>query len=229
MNDLKKYLSGVELYYRAPLKEMIVVPLSVEREIELVKKYRLAGDLDARDEILKHHLLFAATEGLHAAYGGLEDDEVISISNLALMKALDKFEYEKGVRFSSYARWFIMGDVKAMWKKKHIVKVPFGQKYEEFWIEGREYLSEEADHTSSESFASQQESKDRLGALYEGLNVLNDKERKIVYLHYLDNVSFAAIGRTFDPVIHREVIRKTHEKAITKLRRAIGKKAIFSK
>lgn len=110
----KYYPEGADLSY---------VDISHEQERELFKKSR-AGDGDAREFLIKNHLLFAAIQGQKWAAGKLPADEVISAANMALMSAIDKFDPARANRFSSYLRKFIRGEIAALWRSKNTVDSP---------------------------------------------------------------------------------------------------------
>lgn len=85
-------------------------PFTREQEKELFKRAS-KGDLVARDTIIKNYLQFAASEGLRAARGQFDDDEVLSQATLGLIKAVESFDPKRGNGFACFARRYIVGYV----------------------------------------------------------------------------------------------------------------------
>lgn len=85
-------------------------PFVREKENELFERAS-AGDLEARDEIIKNYLKFAASEGLRESKGQFPEDEVLSAANWGLMTAVQRYNPKKGNGFACFARRFIRGRV----------------------------------------------------------------------------------------------------------------------
>lgn len=107
-------------YYRAneDLRFKLTTP---EEEKELFTKAK-KGDVEARDFLIRNHLLFAARFARRQNRGRLPDDEVISAVNAALMNAIDRFDPERGNRFTRYLMPFLKGAIAVMWKDKNVVE-----------------------------------------------------------------------------------------------------------
>ena len=81
--------------------------LSGEDEADLVRRWREGGDVAARDKLLAAHLrLVIKTAGQFKGYG-LATADLIAEGNLGLVRALDGFEPERNLRFSTYAQWWV--------------------------------------------------------------------------------------------------------------------------
>lgn len=90
--------------------------VSQEKERELFEKLREnRDDAGIRDEIVRAFLGFALRQALKDLRGrrgacqkaGLSEDDAISAANFGLMKAIDRFDPGRGVRFTTYAGWWI--------------------------------------------------------------------------------------------------------------------------
>lgn len=93
----------VKLY----LKEIGNYPLlSMEEEIELAKKIA-AGDQVAKDRLTESNLRLVVSIAKKYVGRGLSFLDLIQEGNLGLIKAVDKFDYTKGYKFSTYATWWI--------------------------------------------------------------------------------------------------------------------------
>src|SRR3984957_5179601 len=86
--------------------------LEREQEYELARRWREAGDRDAANQLVTSHLRLAAKIATGYRGYGLPVSEIISEGNIGLMQALNRFEPEKGFRFSTYAIWWIRASIR---------------------------------------------------------------------------------------------------------------------
>ena len=82
-------------------------PLSKEEEYELWKKYKYDGDMKARDKLISSNLKFVASIAKQYQGRGLSYADLIAEGNIGLIKALDKFDGERGYKIISYSVWWI--------------------------------------------------------------------------------------------------------------------------
>ena len=85
--------------------------LERDQEYELAKRWREHGDRDAANQLVTSHLRLAAKVAMGYRGYGLPVSEIISEGNVGLMQALNRFEPEKGFRFSTYAIWWIRASI----------------------------------------------------------------------------------------------------------------------
>jgi RNA polymerase sigma-32 factor len=97
----KNYLSDIR---RFPILER-------DQEYQLAKRWREQGDREAADQLIKSHLRLAAKIAMGYRGYGLPMAEIISEGNVGLMQALNRFEPERDVRFSTYAMWWIKASI----------------------------------------------------------------------------------------------------------------------
>lgn len=92
---------------RMYLKEIGKVPLLTgEEEIELAKKME-AGDEEAKNKLINANLRLVVSIAKRYVGRGMLFLDLIQEGNLGLIKAVDKFDYRKGYKFSTYATWWI--------------------------------------------------------------------------------------------------------------------------
>ncbi len=92
---------------RMYLKEIGNVPLlSGEEEIELAKKVE-QGDEEAKKKLTEANLRLVVSIAKKYVGRGMPFLDLIQEGNMGLMKAVDKFDYTKGYKFSTYATWWI--------------------------------------------------------------------------------------------------------------------------
>lgn len=81
--------------------------LNREEERDLFDRYVTDKDPSLRDEIIQHNLRLVISIAKRYNGRGLDFLDLIQEGNIGLMKALDKFEPERGLKFSTYATWWI--------------------------------------------------------------------------------------------------------------------------
>ncbi|CAH8770273.1 RNA polymerase sigma factor RpoD [Paenibacillus dendritiformis] len=92
---------------RMYLKEIGRVPLlSAEEEIELAKRV-VQGDAEAKQRLAEANLRLVVSIARRYIGRGMMLLDLIQEGNMGLMRAVDKFDYTKGYKFSTYATWWI--------------------------------------------------------------------------------------------------------------------------
>ena len=81
--------------------------LKAEEECLLAQRWRDGGDASAAHRLLTSHLRLVAKVAMGYRRYGLSTSDLISEGNIGLMQALKRFDPERGVRFSTYAVWWI--------------------------------------------------------------------------------------------------------------------------
>ena len=98
---------SIEDPVRMYLKEIGKVPLlSAEEEIELAKRMEL-GDMVAKQRLAEANLRLVVSIAKRYVGRGMLFLDLIQEGNLGLIKAVEKFDYRKGYKFSTYATWWI--------------------------------------------------------------------------------------------------------------------------
>ncbi len=116
---------SVEDPVRMYLKEIGKVPLlSSEDEIELAKKIEL-GDDDAKQRLTEANLRLVVSIAKRYVGRGMQFLDLIQEGNLGLIKAVEKFDYRKGYKFSTYATWWIRQAItRAIADQARTIRIP---------------------------------------------------------------------------------------------------------
>lgn len=110
---------------RMYLKEIGKVPLlSPDEEIELAKKIEL-GDEEAKKKLAESNLRLVVSIAKRYAGRGMQLLDLIQEGNLGLIKAVEKFDYRKGYKFSTYATWWIRQAItRAIADQARTIRIP---------------------------------------------------------------------------------------------------------
>ena len=110
---------------RLYLKEIGRVPLlTADREKELAERM-MVGDEDAKVELVEANLRLVVSIAKRYVGRGMFFLDLIQEGNMGLMKAVDKFDYTKGYKFSTYATWWIRQAItRAIADQARTIRIP---------------------------------------------------------------------------------------------------------
>lgn len=115
-NALSDYIKQISMYK----------VLSPEEEVELFKRLE-KQDRDAYEKLFNHNLKLVVSVSKHY-YGvatNMEPLDVIMEGNIGLTTAIQKFDYKKGYKFSTYATWWIRQAItRAIYNGNNIIRIP---------------------------------------------------------------------------------------------------------
>ena len=110
---------------RIYLKEIGRIPLlSSEEEIELAKRME-EGDEEAKKKLSEANLRLTVSIAKRYSGRGMQFLDLIQEGNLGLIKAVEKFDYRKGYKFSTYATWWIRQSItRAIADQARTIRIP---------------------------------------------------------------------------------------------------------
>ena len=116
---------SVEDPVRMYLKEIGKIPLlSSDEEIELAKRIEL-GDEEAKKKLAEANLRLVVSIAKRYVGRGMQFLDLIQEGNLGLIKAVEKFDYTKGYKFSTYATWWIRQSItRAIADQARTIRIP---------------------------------------------------------------------------------------------------------
>ena len=113
---------GLSRYFREVWSFPI---LDKEEEQSLALRWRDRGAPDAAHKLVTSHLRLVAKIAMKYRGYGLPVADLVSEGNIGLMKAVDKFEYRRGYKFSTYATWWIRQAItRAVADQSRTIRIP---------------------------------------------------------------------------------------------------------
>ncbi|GAA0797155.1 hypothetical protein GCM10008910_19320 [Faecalicatena orotica] len=107
------------------LKEIGQIPLLDAGQEQELGKLIAKGDPDARRQLEEANLRLVVSIARHYSGRGMQFMDLIQEGNIGLMRAVEKFDYTKGNRFSTYASWWIKEAImRAIDEQSHEIRVP---------------------------------------------------------------------------------------------------------
>lgn len=204
-------------------------PLTKAKEKRLLRQCK-SGNLKAKNEILEANLKFVFEIAKHYTGRGLSISDLISEGNMGLLKAIEKFDSTKDVKFISYAVWWIRQSMlEAIKKKKIITMVEIDPTQSNDTFIERKVSDEEDERVgglSDTSFSNEKEEhrmelngiqKDVISKI---LKTLTKREKEIIENYYglgdSDELTLYEIGKKYN--LSSERVRQIKLNAIRKLR-----------
>ncbi|MCJ7835416.1 RNA polymerase sigma factor RpoD [Cuneatibacter sp. NSJ-177] len=116
---------GTEDPVRMYLKEIGTVPLlTAEEELELAKR-KAEGDVEAKERLIEANLRLVVSIAKRYTGRGMSFLDLVQEGNLGLIKGVEKFDYTKGYKLSTYATWWIRQSVtRALADQARTIRVP---------------------------------------------------------------------------------------------------------
>jgi RNA polymerase primary sigma factor len=119
---LKREIDDLERKYLRDINTYAL--LSAEEEVDLSRKAR-AGDADARKRLILSNLRLVITIAKSYTSYGVPFLDLVEEGNIGLIKAVSRFDPEKGFRFSTYASWWIrQAVVRAISDHSRTIRIP---------------------------------------------------------------------------------------------------------
>ena len=183
--SVKKYMSEIK---KAPL-------LDKYTETALAEK-ALAGDTEAQNILVESNLRFAVQVAKQYCGMGLELEDLIGFANLGLFEAAKRFDPDRGVKFISFAVWYVRAELqKCLNDKSRVVRIPSHKTM----TEGKDFSTlststKVGDDEDSETYADRYLAGEQAKAKHEvtdlkellniALNSLKPKQRDAVKMFY---------------------------------------------
>jgi len=118
---LSKTSDVISFYF----KEMKKLPLLTFEQEQALAKRVAQGDLEARSKMIEANLRLVVSIGKRYIARGLPFSDIIEEGNLGLIRAVEKFDYKRGLKFSTYASWWIKQAIeRAITNQARTIRLP---------------------------------------------------------------------------------------------------------
>ena len=166
--------------------EALPLPLSAQEECEMLEK--LAQDAEkerAKALLIQHNLRLVVYIARKFDNTGVENDDLVSIGTIGLIKAINSFRADKNIKLATYASRCIENEILMYLRRVARLKteVSFDEPLNTDF-EGNELLLSDVLGTSAETVYGDIESNAEKEQLKEALKKLNERERKIMFLRF---------------------------------------------
>lgn len=199
-------------------------PLSPEQEAELLRKMQQEGDEKARAQLIEHNLRLVAHIVKKYYAASAEQDDLISIGTIGLIKAVSTFRADKSIRLATYASRCIENELLMHFrqKRKSAGELSLSDALETDG-DGNALALQDVICCEDDGLAAVEEH-DRYNAMYHALATsLSPREREIIRLRYGLGVPAPLpqreIAKRFG--ISRSYISRIEKRALEKLRTAL--------
>lgn len=167
LNDLDKqhpFIDSLNNY----IKSIGVTDLlSSEEELELGRRIKDNNDMEAKERMTIANLRLVVNIAKRYKNRGMEFCDLVSEGNIGLMRAVEGFDYHKGLRFSTYATWWIRQTIeRSIQNHSRTIRIPIHVQKKTADIRGRyKLLSDKVGHTPTREQLHDVFSKEELIAL----------------------------------------------------------------
>jgi RNA polymerase primary sigma factor/RNA polymerase sigma factor len=201
-------------YRAAKLREQLDANRPSERLLDAIEG--LHGQaVEAKNQIIRANLRLVVSVAKKYSFRQGDFFEMVSDGNLSLMKAVEKFDYTRGFKFSTYATWAL----KMNYAREYTTAIRHSDRF-------RTGPDERFDATAdqrSDGFALERQQARREAQVAQILDCLSDRERNVISKRY--GLGACAEGQTLKEVgseigVSKERIRQLEARALAKLRDA---------
>jgi RNA polymerase sigma-B factor len=104
---------------------MSATPERTDRE--LLRRYHHDGDVEARERLIEQYLPLVRSLARRYSYRGEQLEDLVQVGCIGLIKAIDRFDVDRGVELTTYATPNIIGEIKRHFRDKGwSIRVPRG-------------------------------------------------------------------------------------------------------
>lgn len=196
-------------------------PLSEEEEIKAIQLTK-AGDKDARNKLIEHNLRLVAHIVKKYENYKMDTDDLISIGTIGLIKGIDSFSLEKGVKLNTYAARCAENEILMFIRsnKKNINNISLNDSLG-FDKDGNEITFGEVLKDDIEDFSENIFRKDNISLLKKYISVLSEREKDIIIMRYglmnTDELTQKEIAKKLK--ISRSYVSRIEKRALIKILR----------
>lgn len=218
---LKKFFSEFYLFTASYSNNLFPEPLSKEEEEKCVEEM-LLGNKDARNKLIEHNLRLVAHIVKKYDHRKEDEDDLISIGTIGLIKGIDSYSHKHGTRITTYCARCIENEVLMHYRsdKKNSKNISINESVG-FDKDGNEITFLDILKTPKPDFALDIHTKNNIALLKDYLNILTDREKEIIIKRYglndTDEITQKEIAKELG--ISRSYVSRIEKRALTKMLR----------
>ena len=202
--------------------------LTTEEEEKNIKEM-LSGNKEARNILIEHNLRLVAHIVKKYASNDYDTDDLISIGTIGLIKGIDSYREDKGVKLTTYCARCIDNEILMYFRanNKNLKNISLNESvgYDK---DGNEITILDLLKSPKPDFVEEISTKDNIKLLKEYLNVLNDREKDIIIRRYGLNNTVEQTQKVIakELKISRSYVSRIEKRALTKILREFMSKSV---
>ena len=214
-------LKEISLFTASYSNNLFPDPLPPDEETIYIDKAK-NGDVDARNKLIEHNLRLVAHIVKKFEHSGADQDDLISIGTIGLIKGVDSFSKSKGTRITTYCARCIENEILMYFRanNKNSKNISINESIG-FDKDGNEISILDVLKMPNTDFVDEIETKDNIKLLSEYFDVLTDREKKIIEerygLHNYEEKTQKEIAKKMG--ISRSYVSRIEKRALTKILR----------
>ena len=225
---IKMILSSFSLCTASYSNNVFPDTLPKDLEDKYIKEM-LDGNKEARNILIEHNLRLVAHIVKKYASVDYDSDDLISIGTIGLIKGIDSYSVERGVKLTTYCARCIDNEILMHFRanNKNLKNISLNESvgYDK---DGNEITILDLLKSPKPDFIEEIDTKDNIKLLKEYLNVLNDREKDIIVKRYGLNNNLEETQKSIAKKlkISRSYVSRIEKRALTKILREFMKKSV---
>ena len=223
--NLLKKLKELFIFTASYSNNVFLDPLSKEEEEELLNRLK-NNDQDARNKLIEHNLRLVAHIVKKFDYKNVDQDDLISIGTIGLIKGIDTYKINEGTKITTYCARCIENEILMYFRSNNKtnknISINESIGYDK---EGNEITILDILKIPSEDYVEKINEKENIKLLKKYFNVLTDREKEIITKRYglnnTDELTQKEIAKQYK--ISRSYVSRIEKRALMKMLREFMK------
>ena len=225
---IKMLLSNLSIFTASYSNNVFPETLPSEIEEKYIKEM-LKGSTEARNKLIEHNLRLVAHIVKKYSSSDYDSDDLISIGTIGLIKGIDSYSLEKGVKLTTYCARCIDNEILMHFRSnnKNLKNISLNESVG-FDKDGNEITILDLLKSPKPDFVEEIDTKDNIKLLKEYINVLNPREKDIIIRRYGLNNTKEQTQKVIakELKISRSYVSRIEKRALTKILREFMKKNV---
>ncbi len=225
---IKMLISNLSLFTASYSNNVFPETLSCELEEKYIKEM-LEGNIEARNKLIEHNLRLVAHIVKKYASNDYDQDDLISIGTIGLIKGIDSYSDKKGVKLTTYCARCIDNEILMYFRSnnKNLKNISLNESvgYDK---DGNEITILDLIKSPKPDFVEEIDTKDNIKLLNKYIDILNPREKDIIIRRYGLNNTLEQTQKTIakELKISRSYVSRIEKRALTKILREFMKKNV---